>query len=195
MNRNEASDNIATKQRIVDTAKGLFAQKGYGATSIQSICEEVGCSKGAIYHHFKNKEELFVYIAEQTFTVSWDQWLVIAAQHRTMVEKLYAFADYFVDTMQRPLSKAAEEFLKSAAGDETRMKFIGLVTGYMQHFETFITEGVNAGELKQEDPKELAFMVLSFYSGLGDSYAFLPKEAMKPLFRKATTLLLDGIRP
>ncbi|BBI31314.1 TetR/AcrR family transcriptional regulator [Cohnella abietis] len=184
-----------TKDRIVDISKALFAQKGYAATSIQDICDAVQCSKGAIYHHFKNKEELFVYLTEQAFTTSWDQWVSLAAKYTTMIEKLYAFADYFVDTMHRPLSKAAEEFLKNAANEATQQKFITIISEYMNNFEEFIKEGITSGEFKQEDPKELAFIILSFYSGLGDSNAFLSKEAMKPLFHKATTLLLDGIRP
>ncbi|WP_127531341.1 TetR/AcrR family transcriptional regulator [Paenibacillus kobensis] len=184
----------ATKQRIVDTAIQLFARKGYAAASIADICREVPCSKGAVYHHFTSKEDLFVYITEQTFTASWERWSAIAAGYTTIVDKLYAFSEHFVDTMQRPLSKAAEEFLKNAAGDEARVKFGAIVMGFMANFESFIREGVESGELKQQDPRELAFLILSFYSGLSDSYAFMPKEELKPLFRNATSLLLDGIR-
>ncbi len=45
-----------TRQRILDAAKKLFAQKGYERTTIQDILDELeDLSKGAIYHHFKNK--------------------------------------------------------------------------------------------------------------------------------------------
>ena len=48
-----------TRQRILDAAKKLFAQKGYERTTIQDILDELeDLSKGAIYHHFKNKEAM-----------------------------------------------------------------------------------------------------------------------------------------
>lgn len=48
-----------TRQRILDAAEKLFAQKGYERTTIQDILDELeDLSKGAIYHHFKNKEAM-----------------------------------------------------------------------------------------------------------------------------------------
>lgn len=50
-----------TVSLILDTALKLFIQKGYEHTSIQDIIDRLGgLSKGAIYHHFKSKEEILV---------------------------------------------------------------------------------------------------------------------------------------
>ena len=48
-----------TKENIVKTALKLFLQNGYEKTSLNHIARKVGISKPAIYHHFKNKDELF----------------------------------------------------------------------------------------------------------------------------------------
>ena len=49
-----------TVAKILDAALELFLQKGYEHTSIQDIVDHLdGLTKGAIYHHFKNKEEIF----------------------------------------------------------------------------------------------------------------------------------------
>jgi AcrR family transcriptional regulator len=50
---------LETKDIIVKTALRLFLQNGYDKTSMNDIAREVGISKPAIYHHFKNKDELF----------------------------------------------------------------------------------------------------------------------------------------
>jgi AcrR family transcriptional regulator len=50
---------LNTKQHIVKIALQLFLQKGYEKTSLNDIAGEVGITKPAIYHHFKNKDELF----------------------------------------------------------------------------------------------------------------------------------------
>lgn len=47
-----------TRQEILDTALGLFAQNGYEATSISQIAEAVGIRKASLYSHFASKQEI-----------------------------------------------------------------------------------------------------------------------------------------
>lgn len=49
----------STRQRIIDDATTLFARDGYEATSITSVLNRTGLSRGALYHHFDSKEALF----------------------------------------------------------------------------------------------------------------------------------------
>src|SRR6266568_5015485 len=49
---------IDTKQKILDTAERLFAQRGYAATSMRQIIAEAGVNLAAIHYHFGSKEEL-----------------------------------------------------------------------------------------------------------------------------------------
>lgn len=48
-----------TRQLFKDTATALFAERGYTRTSVNHICAACGMSKGAFYHHFSSKSELF----------------------------------------------------------------------------------------------------------------------------------------
>ena len=57
MSRNKYPEE--TVERILDTAQRLFLEKGYEQTTIQDITDNLGgLTKGAIYHHFKSKEEI-----------------------------------------------------------------------------------------------------------------------------------------
>ncbi|MBT1180722.1 TetR/AcrR family transcriptional regulator [Bifidobacterium sp. CP2] len=48
-----------TERRILEAARDLFLEKGYEKTTIQDIIDRLGnLSKGAIYHHFKSKQEI-----------------------------------------------------------------------------------------------------------------------------------------
>ena len=50
-----------TVNLILDVAFRLFMEKGYEHTSIQNIIDNLGgLTKGAIYHHFKSKEDILV---------------------------------------------------------------------------------------------------------------------------------------
>jgi len=48
-----------TRRRLIDTARELFATKGYDATSVDDLLAGAGVSKGALYHHFRDKQALF----------------------------------------------------------------------------------------------------------------------------------------
>ena len=57
-----------TVEKILDVAQRLFLEKGYDNTTIQDIVNELGgLTKGAIYHHFKSKEEIIDALGEKLF--------------------------------------------------------------------------------------------------------------------------------
>ena len=60
-----------TVEKILDTAQQLFLEKGYDNTTIQDIVDELdGLSKGAVYHHFKSKEEIMDAVGDRMFAVN-----------------------------------------------------------------------------------------------------------------------------
>ena len=57
-----------TEERILEAAQRLFLEKGYDRTTIQDIVNELGgLTKGAVYHHFKSKEESLDKVGDQLF--------------------------------------------------------------------------------------------------------------------------------
>jgi TetR/AcrR family transcriptional regulator, transcriptional repressor for nem operon len=58
-----------TKEYIIDQAYKLFLQKSYEAVSISEISESIGLTKGALYHHFVNKEDLFKAVIDKYMKV------------------------------------------------------------------------------------------------------------------------------
>lgn len=57
-----------TVEKILETARRLFMEKGYEETTIQDIVDGLGgLTKGAIYHHFKSKEEIMDAVSDQMF--------------------------------------------------------------------------------------------------------------------------------
>ena len=52
--------SVATINNILDAAQGLFIEKQYADVSLREITEVAGVTKGALYHHFSTKEELYL---------------------------------------------------------------------------------------------------------------------------------------
>jgi AcrR family transcriptional regulator len=90
-----------TRAALLQSAKRLFAKRGFGATSIDDVADAARVTKGAVYHHFQNKSELFeaVFKAEQTRLMS----QVLAATRSDAnakagtLEQLLAGIDAFID--------------------------------------------------------------------------------------------------
>lgn len=59
--------SLLAKNNILNAAGEVFAQKGYDAATMQDITEKCGLSKGAIYHHFKSKEEIMQALGDRMF--------------------------------------------------------------------------------------------------------------------------------
>ncbi|WP_332446961.1 TetR/AcrR family transcriptional regulator [Sphaerochaeta sp.] len=74
-----------TKETILQTALRLFAQEGYEATSVSAIATQLGMTKGALYKHYKNKQDIFDHIVERVYTLDAQN-----AKHHGVPEEPYA---------------------------------------------------------------------------------------------------------
>jgi AcrR family transcriptional regulator len=55
---------VATRDRILDAALSVFAERGYHRATVDDIVRASTTSKGAVYHHFPNKEAIFVALVD-----------------------------------------------------------------------------------------------------------------------------------
>lgn len=86
-NRREESA-LATRQLLIDEAANLFSGQGYANTSLSKIAANVGATKGALYHHFSNKKELYAICYEQQ-----------AARVAAVIKSVKATSDPWQDTL------------------------------------------------------------------------------------------------
>jgi AcrR family transcriptional regulator len=63
--RSKAAQGQATRAALLDAARRLFGQRGYAATSTEDVVAAAGVTKGALYHHFGGKPDLFKAVFEQ----------------------------------------------------------------------------------------------------------------------------------
>jgi len=59
-----AAQGRATREQLIEVATRLFAERGYEDTSIEAVLAVAGVSRGALYHHFTGKDDLFGAVVE-----------------------------------------------------------------------------------------------------------------------------------
>ncbi len=68
MVRRKKEDALVTRSKIIDAAEDVFYEKGFSLSTLQDIADIAGVTRGAIYWHFKDKNELFHAICERVIT-------------------------------------------------------------------------------------------------------------------------------
>lgn len=71
---------IQTRERLIATATRLFAEKGYGGTSLRDIAEQAGYSQGAFYSNFDSKETLLLEMLRRHMAAEAEQLAILTAQ-------------------------------------------------------------------------------------------------------------------
>ncbi len=83
-----------TRQRILDAAMAEFSSKGYEGASLNAACAENGFSKGVVYHHFKDKNELYLLCVQRCFNAVTERLKEAAAcLSGTAEERLRSYFD------------------------------------------------------------------------------------------------------
>ena len=100
--RTQAERSEETVGRLVATARELFAERGFAATSIEDIVRSAGVTRGALYHHFADKTELFraVFEAEERALAS--RVAHASARRRDPWRRIEAGCEEFLDAAGQP---------------------------------------------------------------------------------------------
>lgn len=151
-----------TVQLILDVAFRLFLEKGYEHTSIQDIIDELGgLSKGAIYHHFKSKEDILIAVTDRTTAAS-NQMLEAIRDREDLTgsEKLKMI---FKESICRPVQN---EIFTVAPGFHNNPRLLySLLKDTIRNVAPnyilpILQQGIADGSIQTEYPGQLAELIL-----------------------------------
>lgn len=153
----------------MQAAEACFAGQGYDATGLAEICRQAGVSKGAFYHHFASKQDLFLALLNvwlerldaQIETIRAESPDVVAAMLR-MVEVLSPI----LEERQGQLPIIFEFWIKAGRDPAIWQAAIAPYRRYRDYFAAMIQSGVDRGTLRADDPELIAQMLVSLTVGL-----------------------------
>ena len=164
-----------TRQDLLDAALTVFSQKGYTATRLEDVARTAGVTRGAIYHHFGSKAELYSALIEEANKVgnsAIDRAVNEGGSFIEIVSRIlvYTFAlledeRRFSEVMALQLTTPDVEVLSQRRYEEAKE----LVTSISGFFRVIIEQG----ELRRDlDPVTAARAFLGYQYGLASLWLF-----------------------
>lgn len=163
--RSNVERSRSTRAALIGASRRLFEEQGYAGTSTEQIVTEAGVTRGALYHHFRDKDDLFRAVIE-------------TVQQEFAREAGRAW-DMGGDLWER-FTAVGLDFFEHAPQEAARLLFIdGLaVLGYRQWRELddavhlpplvrAIEEAIDEGTLPEQNAEVLARMLIALVNALG----------------------------
>jgi AcrR family transcriptional regulator len=189
---------IETRSRILEAAEERFAMEGYDATGVAEICHEAGVSKGAFYHHFSSKQDVFFVLLNDWLEDMNKQLSVLAKAKGEVPGRILSMT-----RVVRAVLQAAQkglpiylEFWSRGLRDPVVMEtMIEPFRKYRNFFAAMMEEGVEEGTLDLEDASIAAQVILSFAMGLLVQGIFDPEGAdWEQVSMEGISVLLEGYK-
>lgn len=193
-----AARAAVTRRSLVDAARTLFGEHGYAATPVEDVVRLAGVTKGALYHHFDDKVDLFRAVVED---VKGDVTTVVGASFLeassepdaldTVTRGCLAFIEAHRDpAVQRITILDARSVLDAG----TRRELDG-------RYEVAVIRGAlrRATRLGVIDPQPLGPLAHVIAGALAEACALLAEAGDEPAVREeihtVVSRLLEGLRP
>jgi AcrR family transcriptional regulator len=197
VNKHEQRSND-TKLRILEAAEISFAETGYEATSVSSICQRAGVSKGAFYHHFESKQQLFLVLLNRWLVDMDAQMANLGEGSSGVPERLVAMSGIIGQLLQVPTNQLLIylEFINKSVRDPELWEMT--IQPYHQYREVIsrqVEQGMAEGSLRGLNPKTTSSMIVGMALGLLIQGYLDPTGAdWNRVAKEGMGLLITGLR-
>ena len=181
----DVKDPEIRRAEIMDAAMLLFMEKGYANITTQDIVDKVNISRGLLYYHFKNKEDILYCLVER-YSEKLLRYIhvIVNDDDKTAIEKIRAFIDATIISTDN-VSAEGTELQKTVDLEENRYmldklshKLIEKLTIY---FEKIINQGISEKVFSVKYPSETSEFLMTAYVFVSNNIGIITskKEPVK----------------
>lgn len=183
------------RDRILDAATRIFAVRGFDATAMREVADEVGVSVAALYHHFPSKTEILEAIVERGYT---DVHAALDAvpSGGDAVEEVRAVVRQIILTMHDGFGFAtAARFDRPAIMATMGDRYRALRLGAVDRLEAVIRRGQADGSIRQDlDPKLAVRLLAGMWNWMPDWYTPGSSSRAVEIADRFSGIAVDGAR-
>jgi AcrR family transcriptional regulator len=160
----------ATRQSIIEKAAPIFNTKGIAATAMSDIMEATKLSKGSLYVHFDNKDDLAEVVVDYTLEQLRLKLMISINKHSGAKEQLFAYFDEYIDSMHPPMVGGCPMMNFGTEADDLNQVIRKRVNKSIENIqaliEDIIKKGIDDGVFNPEwNHKEFATMAFTMIEG------------------------------
>lgn len=149
-----------TKEKILQEAYLLFAEKGFKAVTMTDICEKTGLSRGGLYRYYSGTEQIFSEIISKEYVIS-DRM----ERHESAISILEDMLETIqCEIMDKELSLSLAIYEYANLGNEDF--FIMVNDNAKKRWTNLLNYGMETGEFKCVDTEPVTDLILYYYQGL-----------------------------
>lgn len=186
------------KAQIINAAEEVFSQKGFSNARMDDIAEETGLSKGTLYLYYKSKDDLIIAILDRIFQREFRTFENLDLASMSATDAIWTFAETTSKDVKlmTHLLPITYEFMGLAFRNKLVQKaFKAYFNRFMDILIPIIQHGIDTGEFRPEDPKEIALAMGAVMEGtlllwVYDSSLVEPEKHI----RFGMKLLLEGVQ-
>ncbi|MBS0847359.1 TetR/AcrR family transcriptional regulator [Citrobacter sp. JGM124] len=164
----------STRDKVLLAAAQSFSQKGFSATSIGDIARCAAISQGAMYNHFRSKNELIVAIVndatESALAVYAEPYVGSSLDH------LCELMNNCITKSGYPIEPALwiEIIAEAARNSDVNRAFTEADIAMRGALKNIITRGIERDEFRETDPEEISIVLFAMLDGLLARRAYMP---------------------
>ncbi len=178
-------DAERNRQRVLDAARELFAERGLGV-SLDDIAHHAGVGVGTVYRRFPDKEQLIDALFEERIA----EMLTAASESLEMRDPWSGFVHFLERALEMQADdKALKELLLSTSEAHARIE---RARGQIQPVVAAVLERAQQAGVVRDDVVVADLLLLQH--GIGE-VADYTREAAPEVWRRTLTIALDGLRP
>jgi TetR/AcrR family acrAB operon transcriptional repressor len=162
-----------TRQDLLDAALLIFSRQGYQAARLQDIAKAAGVTRGAIYHHFGSKAELFNTLMDEASARESGAVDAAIAEGGSLVEIMARILTYSLALLQEShrLRQVFELSMFKAGTDpelqSVRLKQAEQTELLVSNTAAIMAQGIAGGELRPDlDPQTAARAFIAYQNGV-----------------------------
>ena len=166
------AENLPKEERqsqIMEAAMKVFTKKGFASARMDDIVAESGLSKGAIYHHYAGKKDIFLALIEHWETQTFPDFYNRNGKERSAANTLRDFSNEILKVFNSRsyVFHAEVEFWSlSNQDDEVRKRSQELYEKIINLFELVINKGIRNKEFISVNTRMTAIYILSVFQGI-----------------------------
>jgi len=172
MKRTKAEADV-TRQQLLESALRVFSEKGYAATRLSDIAVAAGVTRGAIYHHFGNKKELFIALFKDRADPYFQVVSEILSTESSPLEKIRQLMKTMMQNFEEDERFQADERLRmrhsSPLTEISEIKDILFenIKRTLILAEQMVQAGQKAGEIRNDlDARDIVVFLFSLIRGV-----------------------------